>query len=155
VVLGNTSRRPGAKTSNPVFGLVVTALLRLYQSTPQTSLSLHFNPSSRHCNHPGAPNSNDESYSLSGRDHLTSPHLCSPCCLRCDDLCVTTTWSIQLEALSFLEITVDLVIIQIQAGRIAPEGIPAALRATYQWLLSLQENAANGDAILALVQLQQ
>jgi len=66
--------------------------------------------------------------------------------------CVTTTWSIQLEALSFLEITADLVVVQIQAGRIAPEGIPAALYATYQWLLSLQEHAANTDASLALVQ---
>jgi hypothetical protein len=64
-------------------------------------------------------------------------------------------WRIQLEALSFLEITVDLIIVQIQAGRIAPEGTPAALQATYQWLLSLQENAANGDASLTLVQLQQ
>ena len=69
--------------------------------------------------------------------------------------CVTTMWRIQLEALSFLEITVDLIIVQIQAGRIAPEGTPAALQATYQWLLSLQENAANGDASLALVQLNQ
>jgi hypothetical protein len=60
-----------------------------------------------------------------------------------------------LEALSFLEITVDLIIVQIQAGHIAPEGISAALQATYQWLLSLQENAANGDASLALVQLHQ
>jgi hypothetical protein len=57
---------------------------------------------------------------------------------------------IGLEALSFLEITVDLIIVQIQAGRISPKGIPAALQATYQWLLSLQENTANGDAILIL-----
>jgi hypothetical protein len=57
-----------------------------------------------------------------------------------------------LEALSFLEIIADLVVVQIQAGFIAPEGIPAALYATYQWLLSLQGNAANGDASLALVQ---
>jgi hypothetical protein len=57
-----------------------------------------------------------------------------------------------LEALSFLEIITDLVVVQIQAGRIAPEGIPAALYATYQWLLSLQENPANGDASLALIQ---
>jgi hypothetical protein len=58
-------------------------------------------------------------------------------------------------ALSFLEITVDLVIVQIQAGRILPEETPAALYATYQWLLSLQENAANGDASLTLFQLNQ
>ena len=58
-------------------------------------------------------------------------------------------------ALSFLEITVDLTIVQIQAGRISPEGTPAALLATYQWLLSLQENVANGDASLTLVQLNQ
>jgi hypothetical protein len=60
-----------------------------------------------------------------------------------------------LEALSFLEITTELVVVQIQAGRIAAEGIPAALYATYQWLLSLQENAANGDVSLTLVQLKQ
>jgi hypothetical protein len=60
-----------------------------------------------------------------------------------------------LEALSFLEITAELVVVQIQAGRIAPEGIPAALYATYQWLLSLQENPDNGDARLALVRLNQ
>jgi hypothetical protein len=60
-----------------------------------------------------------------------------------------------LEVLSFLEIATELVIVQIQAGRIAPEGIPAALQATYQWLLALQENAANGDTSLALVQLNQ
>jgi hypothetical protein len=64
-------------------------------------------------------------------------------------------WSIQLEGLSFLEITVDLVVVQILAGRIAPEEIPAALHATYQWLLSLLEHAANGDASLTLVQLNQ
>jgi hypothetical protein len=57
-----------------------------------------------------------------------------------------------LEALSFLEITVELVVGQIQAGCISPEGISAALYATYQWLLSLQENAVNGDASLTLVQ---
>jgi hypothetical protein len=57
-----------------------------------------------------------------------------------------------LEALSFLEITVDLIVVQIQAGHISPEGTPAALYATYQWLLSLLENAANGDASLTLVQ---
>jgi hypothetical protein len=60
-----------------------------------------------------------------------------------------------LEVLSFLEIITDLVVVQIQAGHIAPEGIPAALYATYQWLLSLQEYAANGDASLTLVQLKQ
>jgi hypothetical protein len=60
-----------------------------------------------------------------------------------------------LEALSFLEIATALVVVQIHAGRIAPEGTPAALQATYQWLLSLQENAANEDASLALVQLNQ
>ena len=58
-------------------------------------------------------------------------------------------------ALSFLEITTDLIVVQIRAGRISPEDIPAALYATYQWLLSLQENAANGDASLTLVQLNQ
>ena len=81
--------------------------------------------------------------------------MCGPCCLRCDVLCVITTWSIQLEALSFLEITAELVVLQIQAGHIAPEGIPAALYAAYQWLLSLQEYAANGDDSLTLVQLKQ
>ena len=60
-----------------------------------------------------------------------------------------------MEALSFLEIATDLVVVQIHAGRISPEGTPAALYATYQWLLTLQENVANSDASLTLVQLNQ
>ena len=56
-------------------------------------------------------------------------------------------------AQSLLELATNLVIAHIQEGTVSPKTTSPALRATYQWIVSLQTHAANDDSPLAPAQL--